>query len=148
MDFWKNKINVSKESAEKQIQIINSFSEEKRLKIALDFANLGISRTREWITENNKQFSELEVNLEFVRLMYYENGEISEDHWNHYKKKMEDKIRIDWSKRFRRMMKSNGWKYDDVAKMGGFKNGKVVKATISRGLPAFAKLAVVISEQK
>lgn len=30
----------------------------------------------------------------------------------------------------------------------GLKNGKVVAATISRGLPAFAKLAVIVFEQK
>ena len=29
-----------------------------------------------------------------------------------------------------------------------FKNGKVIEATISRGLPSFAKLAVVIHEQQ
>ncbi|MCB0593142.1 MAG: hypothetical protein KDD28_03570, partial [Phaeodactylibacter sp.] len=69
MEFWNKKINVSKESAEQQIAIINKFSSEKRLSIALDFANFGIGRTREWIRNSNPSFSELEVNLEFVRLM-------------------------------------------------------------------------------
>lgn len=34
----------------------------------------------------------------------------------------------------------------DVAKLAGFKSGDVVKATISRGLPHFARLAVVLWE--
>jgi hypothetical protein len=45
------------------------------------------------------------------------------------------------------MMTAKGWTYDDVAKYGRFSSGKVVEATISRGLPSFAKLAVVLYEQ-
>ena len=44
-------------------------------------------------------------------------------------------------------MRAMNWDYDDVAKYGRFKGGKVVEATISRELPCFAKLAVVLSEQ-
>ncbi|MCB9038233.1 MAG: hypothetical protein H6557_16585 [Lewinellaceae bacterium] len=146
MEFWNKKINVSKESAEQQIAIINKFSSEKRLSIALDFANFGIGRTREWIRNSNPSFSELEVNLEFVRLMYYETGEITEEYWQFYSEAMKEKIRKDWSKRFREMMKDNQWSYEDVAELGDFKSGKVIESTISRGLPSFAKLSVVIHE--
>jgi len=41
-------------------------------------------------------------------------------------------------------MNENEWDYDDIAKLGSFKSGKVIEATISRGLPSFAKLAVAI----
>lgn len=146
MDFWNNKVNVSKEAAEQQIAIINTFSSEKKMKIALDFANMSVDRTREWIRESNPNMTELEVNLEWVRLIYYEKGEMTENHWKFYKQKMEAKIRKDWSQRFRKMMAENNWDYEDVAMMGNFKNGKVIEATISRGLPSFAKLAVVIYE--
>lgn len=147
MDFWNKKVNVSKEAAQHQISIINTFSTEKRMKIALDFANVGVNKTRDWIKKTNPNFSDLEVNLEWVKLMYYEKGEITETHWKFYRKHMEEKIRKDWSERFRRMMRENDWTYEDVAKMGNFKNGKVIEATISRGLPSFAKLSVVIYEQ-
>ncbi|WP_367392837.1 hypothetical protein [Lewinella sp. LCG006] len=60
---------------------------------------------------------------------------------------MEDKIREDWKDRFRQMMKDNDWTYDDIARMGGFRNGGVIKATVSRGLPSFAKLSVIIYEK-
>ncbi len=146
MDFWNEKINVSKESAEQQIAIINGFSSEKRIGIALEFADFGINRTREWIRKTNPAFSELEVNLEFVRLIYYETGEMPEEHWKFYSEVMKEKIRKDWSKRFREMMKDNQWSYEDVAKLGDFKSGKVIESTISRGLPSFAKLSVVIHE--
>jgi len=147
MDFWGNKINVSKEAAAKQIEIINNIPSKKRFQIALSFANMGVDRTRKWIKENNPQFSELEITLEFVRLIYFEKNEMSETHWKHFKKIMKVKIRKNWSERFRNMMIENDWTYENIAILGGFKNGKVIEATVSRGLPSFAKLAVVVFEK-
>lgn len=147
MDFWSNKINVSKEAAERQISIISNFSSNKRMKIALDFANMSVERTKQWIKETNPHFSDLEVNLEWVRIMYFEKGEMTESHWNFFKSRMKEKIRKNWSDRFRKMMQENNWNYDDIARMGNFKSGKVIEATISRGLPSFAKLSVAIYEK-
>ncbi|MEM9991502.1 MAG: hypothetical protein AAF738_07030 [Bacteroidota bacterium] len=146
MGFWGEKVNVSREAAAQQINIISSFSAEKRMKIALDFANLGVNRTRTWIKENNPSFSEHEITLEWVKLMYYERGEMQEETWKFYETTMKKKIRKHWATRFRKMMLENNWSYDDIAKMGNFKNGKVVEATISRGLPAFAKISVLTHE--
>lgn len=146
MDFWNHKVGVSKEAAAQQIAIITQFPPEKRLKIALDFANMGVNRTRAWIRESNPSMSTLEVNLEFVKRMYYQTGSMPEETWQFFKSTMEKKIKRDWIARFRKMMKEKGWTYDDVAQMGNFKNGKVVEATISRGLPAFAKLVVKVHE--
>lgn len=42
MDFWGSKIDVSREAASRQIDIINRFSAEKRFKIELDVANMDI----------------------------------------------------------------------------------------------------------
>lgn len=147
MDFWMNKVNVSKEAAEQQVSVINSFSPEKRMKIALEFSGFGVSRTRNWIKERNPNYSELEVSLAFVELMYYETGEMKEDIWKHYQSIMQEKIKEDWKDRFKAMMKTNNWTYDDIAKMGGFKSGDVIKTTISRGLPLFAKLSVLVYEK-
>ena len=147
MDFWNKKINVSKEAATMQIAVINKFSSEKRMKIALDFANLGVDRTREWIQESHPSYSEIEISLEFVKRMYFETGEMPEEQWNFYRERMEEKIKKNWSDRFRLMMKERNWTYEDIAGMGGFKSGKVIEATISRGLPSFARLAVVIYEK-
>ncbi len=146
MEFWGKKINVTEEAARQQVAIINQFSSEKRMKIALDFANMGIDRTRQWIKEQHPNYSELEVTLEFVRLMYYEKGEMQEAQWTFFKTIMEEKIRKNWSERFRKMMKDRDWSYEDIAQMGDFKSGKVIEATVSRGLPSFAKISVLIHE--
>lgn len=145
MDYWGN---ASMEAAKRQIAITSAFSSEKRFKIALDFANFGVDQTQKWIKSKHPEFSELEVRLEFVRLMSYETGRISEEHWHHFKKIMEDRIQKHWAARFRNMMKEMNWTYNDVARFGRFKNGNVVEATISRGLPSFAKLAVLVFEQR
>ena len=147
MEFWNNIVNVSKEAAQMQVSIVSNFSPEKRMSIALDFANLGVDRTREWIKENNPDYTDLEVSLEFVRVMYYRTGQMKEEIWQFYKKEMTRKIKKDWSDRFRIMMKECNWTYDDIAEMGGFKSGKVIEATVSRGLPSFARLSVRIYEE-
>lgn len=128
MDFWGKKINVTEEAARRQVAIINTFSAEKRFKIALDFANMGIDQTHRWIKEQHPEFSDLEVRIEFVRLMYYETGRMEEEHWQHFKKIMGERIKKEWTQRFRKMMEANNWNYEDVARFGRFKNGKVVEA--------------------
>lgn len=148
MEFWNKKIGVSRAAAARQVAIINTFSEEKRLKIATDFANMGIDQTRKWIKRDNPYFSELEISLEFVRLMYYQTGSMSEEKWIFFKQVMTKKINQQWKERFKKVMKAKNWTYDDVAAMGNFKSGKVVEATISRGLPAFAKFAVRVHESQ
>ncbi|MEM6395402.1 MAG: hypothetical protein AAF741_03580 [Bacteroidota bacterium] len=71
---------------------------------------------------------------------------MSEEHWNFFQQEMHKKIKQGWSKRFKQMMKGLNWTYEDVAKLGGFSSANSVKATISRGLPNFAKVAVLAYE--
>ncbi len=99
-----------------------------------------------WIKEQHPSFSELEVTLEFVP-MSYEAGEIEDWHWEQVQRIMAPKIRRDWAWRFQAMMKAQGLTYKDVAKLAGFKNGNVVKATVNRGVPHFARLMVVVWEK-
>lgn len=145
MDFWGRMVNVSEEAAARQVAIVSSFSKEKKMKIALQFANFGIERSRKWIHARHPEFSEPEITLEFVRLFYYETGEMSEAQWQFYQTTMQGRVRKHWAERFRRMMKQRQLKYEDVAKMIGSSESSV-KSTISRGLPRFAKLAVLLHE--
>lgn len=115
------------------------------MEIAASFFNFGVLGTRKWIKDCNPSFSELEVTLEFVR-MSYEAGEIDGWHWSQFQAIMAKKIRQDWARRFRAMMKAKELDYEAVAKLAGFKNGAVVKATVNRGLPHFARLLVVLWE--
>lgn len=147
MDFWNNKVGVSEDAARQQLRITSQFSSEKKSKIASDFLSFGVDGTRKWLKEKQPFSSELEISLEFVRTQYYESGEMPNSTWEFYKSKMEIKIKKDWISRFKKMMKERSWSYDDIAAMGGFKNGHVVKSTLNRGLPSFAKVAVLAYEK-
>ncbi len=92
------------------------------MELAASFFNFGVENTRAWIKERNPSFSGLEVTLEFVR-MSYEAGEIEDWHWAHFQSIMAGKIRRDWARRFRAMMKAKGLDYEEVARLAGFKNG-------------------------
>lgn len=146
MEYWGKFENVTEEAAAKQVAIYSSLPGSKRMEIAVSFFNFGVSGTREWIKRENPSFSELEITLAFVK-MSFEAGEIDQNHWEHFQRIMEPKIRRDWARRFRAMMKDKGLDYNAVAKLAGFKNANVVKATINRGLPHFARLLVVLHEQ-
>lgn len=130
-----------------QVKIYSSFPGSKRMEIAASFFNFGVLGTRDWIKEQNPSFSDLEVTLEFVR-MSYEAGEMEDWQWAHFQLIMASKIRRDWAQRFRAMMKAKELDYEGVARLAGFKNGAVVKATVTRGLPHFARLLVVLWERE
>jgi len=147
MDYWGKLENVTEEAATQQVAIYASFPGAKRMEIAVNFFNFGVLGTREWIKRENPSYSELEITLAFVKLSF-EAGEISQAHWDHFQQFMARKIRRDWAHRFRAMMKARGLDYEAVAKLAGFKNGQVVKATVTRGLPHFARLLVVLWEQE
>jgi len=78
--------------------------------------------------------------------MSYEAGEMEDWQWEHFQSIMARKIRRNWANRFRAMMKANGLDYNEIAKLAGFKNGNVVKATVTRGMPHFARLLVLLWE--
>lgn len=115
------------------------------MEIAAGFFDFGVLGTRRWIKDQNPSYSELEVTLAFVEMSYRE-GRMLEWQWEHFRNFMQVKIRRDWAERFRAIMKAKGLNYEQVAQLAGFKNGNVVKATVSRGLPHFARLMVVLWE--
>lgn len=147
MEYWGKMENVTEEAATQQVKIYSSFPGDKRMEIAVSFFNFGVNGTREWIKRENPSYSELEVTLAFVELSY-QSGEISREHWEHFQKIMASKIRRDWARRFRAMMKAKGLDYEAVARLAGFKNGAVVKATVTRGVPLFARLLVILWERE
>ncbi|MBC6995730.1 hypothetical protein QWY85_18055 [Neolewinella lacunae] len=146
-EYWEKMENVTEAAAAQQVKIYSSFPGSKRIALAASFFNFGVLGTRDWIKKNNPSFSELEVTREFVR-MSYEAGEIQEWHWRHFESIIAVKIRQDWATRFRHMMKAKNMDYERVAQLAGFKNGAVVKATVARGLPHFARLMVVLWEEE
>ena len=63
------------------------------------------------------------------------------------KTKMSERSEKEWKERFKKMKKSLGWSYDEMAIYMGAGSGASVKASVNRQLPAFAKLAVCLFEK-
>lgn len=146
-DFWGKKIDISEEVARRQVQMFQELPSEKRAQLTAEFFDLGITQTRRWIAQQHPEFGEREITLEYIRIVHYLPGHIDEAKWLHIERVIQEEIRQDWIRRFGRMMVLRGWTYEDVARYGRLKSAAVAKATISRGLPAFAKLAVLVFEQ-
>ena len=112
----------------------------------MEVIEYGMQLKRGSIQQWHLHFSEREITLEYVRLIHYKTGKMSGASWQHYQKGMQKLIRQEWADRFKNMMHERNWSYDDVAQLGGFKNGAVVKASIHRKLPAFARVLVQMHE--
>lgn len=63
------------------------------------------------------------------------------------RQKMLERAEEEWKARFRAMKKDLGWTYDNMARFIGAKSGASLKASVSRKLPGFAKLAVCVYER-
>ncbi len=105
MDYWGKMTNISKESAEQHIKVLNSFSSEKKFMIALQWGEMSVNRNREIIRNEKPYLSPLEVTLEYVRRIHFEEGKMSVEQWAHFQDVMRIRIKKDWVRRFRKMLK-------------------------------------------
>lgn len=95
--------------------------------------------------KENPFLSEPELLFRYIELTlkkYY-----SDEVFAFLKEQMAIRAEKAWKERFKAMKKELGWFYDDMAKFMGAKSGASLKASISRKLPAFAKLAICIFEE-
>ncbi|MDX2285688.1 MAG: hypothetical protein NW241_16085 [Bacteroidia bacterium] len=65
------------------VPFVVSLPHARRAQLTAAFFELGITRTRDWIARRHPAFNEAEITLEYIRLMHYEPGHISEDQWRH-----------------------------------------------------------------
>lgn len=59
----------------------------------------------------------------------------------------QERAEEEWKQRFRAMKKELGWTYEEMARFMGASSGDSLKASVSRKVPGFAKLAVCVFEQ-
>jgi hypothetical protein len=63
------------------------------------------------------------------------------------KNEMAKRSEAEWKARFKKMRQELGWSFDEIAQFIGAESGNSVKSSISRSVPAFAKLAVCVFEK-
>jgi hypothetical protein len=102
------------------------------------------NRIRHQVRQENPFASEEEIKLRFIEIT--QAADYPPEKMAFIRRVMQKRIDADWKARFQRMRKTLGWSYDEMARFIGAASGNSLKASISRGLPNFAKLAVCVFE--
>ena len=76
-----------------------------------------------------------------------QKGEYPEETFAFIREQMQKRIEQEWKQRFSMMKNALGWTYEQMAQYMGASSGASLKASISRKVPAFAKLAICVYEQ-
>jgi hypothetical protein len=122
----------------------NSLPDERKAQIFLDGFNLVAKKIREDQKRENPLSATAEIVLRFIELT--QKDDYPPATFAFIREKMLERAEEEWRQRFRAMKKALGWTYDDIARYMGASGGASVKSSISRKLPAFAKLAVCVFE--
>ena len=96
------------------------------------------------VKKENPFATEAEITLRFIELTQKEA--YSEETFAFIRQKMLERAEVEWKQRFKTMKKSLGWTYEEMARFMNAGGPDSLKATVSRQLPAFAKLAVCVFE--
>ena len=144
MDFFST-LNSSKESELAYAAWYAKLPDQRKAQMMSDMFSFGIESVKYNMKKENPFITESEALFKYIELNLKDS--YSPEVFAFIKKKMEEKAEEEWKQRFRKMKKEIGWSYEDMAKaMGGTSPG-AIKATVSRKLPAFAKMAVCLYEK-
>lgn len=101
-------------------------------------------KVRSDVKKENPFATEAEVTLRFIELT--QKDAYSDETFAFIRKKMLERVEEEWKQRFKAMKQHFGWTYEEMAGFMGAAGADSLKAAVSRQLPAFAKLAVVVFE--
>ena len=106
--------------------------------------NFVAEKIRHDVLRENPFATEAEIRFRFIQLT--QRDDYDEKTFAHIETVMQDKIEAEWKDRFKQMKLKLGWTYDQMASFIGASSGDVLKATVSRKIPAMAKLAICVFE--
>lgn len=144
MDYSKN-IEESEKSDLQYAKWYESLSDEKKAQFFKSGYDFVTNKIRYDLKTENPFAGESDVIMRFIELTQKED--YSAETYEDIKNKMAERSELEWKKRFKKMKKSLGWSYDQMAVYMGAGSGASVKASVNRQLPAFAKLAVCLFEK-
>lgn len=143
MDFFST-LNSSKEAELAHANWYAKLPDQRKAQMMSDMFSFGIESVKYNAKKENPFITEAEALFKYIALNLKES--YSEEVFAFIEKKMKERAEEEWKARFRKMKKEMGWSYEDMAKaMGGTSPGSI-KASVSRKLPAFAKMAVCLYE--
>jgi len=120
-------------------------TDERKAKMLCDIFQFGVMTVKHNAHKSNPMLTESELMLRYME--YNLKPSTPPDVFEFIRQKMLERAEEEWKARFRAMKKDLGWTYGDMARFIGAKSGASLKASVSRKLPGFAKLAVCVYEQ-
>ena len=143
MDYFES-INSSKEAEIAYANWYYKLPDERKAKLFGDLFQFGLDMVRYNAKKENPFITEAGQMEKYVQ--YNLKDEFPPESFELIKNVLADRSEKEWKQRFRAMKKQLGWTYDDMARYIGSESGNSLKASVSRKLPAFAKLAVCVFE--
>ncbi len=119
--------------------------DERKAAFFRDGFQFVVDKIRYDVLQENPFATEAEIILRFIELT--QQSDYPPEVFAHIRWHMQERIEAEWKQRFRHMKKSLGWSYDQMAAFIGAASGDSLKASVSRQLPTFAKLAVCMFEE-
>ena len=144
MDYFET-INSSKEAEVAYANWYYQLPDERKAKLFSDLFQFGLDMVKYNAKKENPFITEAEQMMKYVD--HNLKDKFPPSSYDVIQKGYAKRSEIEWKERFRKMKKHLGWTFDDMAKYIGAESGNSVKASVSRKLPAFAKLAVCVFER-
>ncbi len=117
---------------------------EKKMSMVISGYNFVANHIRQMVLSINPFATKASIRAKFIE--HTQKEDYSDEVFAFIQKNMQERSEKEWKERFKAMKKELGWSYEDMAIYMEAKNGKSVKASVNRKLPAFAKLAVCVFE--
>ena len=143
MDFF-DTLNSSKEAELAYANWYAKLPDQRKAQMLSDLFQFGIESVKYNAKRENPFITESEALLSYIELNLKDS--YSEEVYSFIVKKLKEKSEEEWKLRFKKMKKELGWSYQDMATHLGGVSTNALKASISRKLPSFAKLAVCVYE--
>ncbi|MCB0579615.1 MAG: hypothetical protein KDD10_09950 [Phaeodactylibacter sp.] len=144
MDYF-DTINSSKESELAYANWYSRLPDERKAKMLCDLFQFGIETIKYNAKKENPFLTESELLLLYMEFNL--KDAYPPETFAFIRKKMLERAEEEWKQRFRAMKKELSWTYEEMARFMGASSGDSLKASVSRKLPGFAKLAVCVFEK-
>ena len=120
-------------------------ADERKAQFFQSAYNFVANKVRYDVRQENPFAAEAEIRLRFIELT--QADDYPPETMDFIRAEMQKRIEAEWKARFRKMRESLGWNFEEMAAFLDASSGASLKASISRGLPAWAKLAVCVFEE-
>jgi len=144
MDFSEN-VKASEAADFAYAQWYANLPDERKAQFFQSGYNLVAEKVRYDLNKENPFVTQAESVLRFIELT--QKDAYPPETFAFIREKMLERAEEEWKQRFRVMKKELGWTYEEMARFMGASSGDSLKASVSRKLPAFAKLAVCVFER-